>query len=587
MRVAIYARKSQENEDAITRQIILAREFADRSGFVVVQDFQDDGISGAEFVDRPGLTALVAAAKAHAFEGVITMNVDRFGREAFRTNLVMLEIVEAGVRIFTYQDGQEVKLDTPIAKQMISMRNYAAEDFNANISAKTQAALILKARAGQVTGTRTYGYDHTRVGLGKGSHAERSVNAIEREVILRVFTLASQGLGNRRIVDTLVADHVQAPGKGWSKSVVKTMLTNRLYIGEVVFGRSKPAVSGGRAKRRAIIKDESRWTVVQQPALRIIPDALWSKVQDRRAASLARYNPHRSTDGKLTGRPEAGLIAQHLLNGFLVCGVCDGSLTFLSKNGRTKSYYCSRRNSQGIHACSNNRGVPEPKLDAAVLESLHAVIEDPDVLWTLLTERTARWREEQSVSVDERKNLVREEQRLESAIEKLLDQIENGAAVSNRLKTRQAELDALRVRLAEPEPLDLEQADFERSLAKNAEWLRWRGPVIKANDTAQTRAAMRTLGIGRIVVTPTESGWTFAGDGNLSGLVNGAHRESRPSPRFPPVARRSNSGRHSFARHHLLEIARSRAPRPARYARRFLAKKSVQRVQASAAAAAL
>ena len=115
MRVAIYARKSQENEDAITRQITLAREFAERSGFVVVQEFQDDGISGAEFVDRPGLSTLVASAKAQAFEGVITMNVDRFGREAYRTNLVMLEIVEAGVRIFTYQDGQDHPGGSPIA----------------------------------------------------------------------------------------------------------------------------------------------------------------------------------------------------------------------------------------------------------------------------------------------------------------------------------------------------------------------------------------------------------------------------------------------------------------------------------------
>jgi len=33
---------------------------------------------------------------------------------------------------------------------------------------------------------------------------------------------------------------------------------------------------------------------------------------------------------------------------------------------------------------------------------------------------------------------------------------------------------------------------------------------------------MRALGIGKIVVTPTETGWTFAGDGNLAGMVGGA-----------------------------------------------------------------
>ena len=70
-------------------------------------------------------------------------------------------------------------------------------------------------------------------------------------------------------------------------------------------------------------------------------------------------------------------------------------------------------------------------------------------------------------------------------------------------------------------------------LAKNAEWLRWRGPVIKADDVAQTRSAMRALGIGKVVVTPTADGWTFSGDGNLAGMVSG-NRVSRGAPQAPP-----------------------------------------------------
>ena len=96
--------------------------------------------------------------------------------------------------------------------------------------------------------------------------------------------------------------------------------------------------------------------------------------------------------------------------------------------------------------------------------------------------------------------------------------------------------------LAEPECLDLDQAVFEKALAANVEWLRWRGPVVKANDTAQTRAAMRALGIGKVVVTPTADGWTFAGDGNLAGLVGGALGASRRSPRHPPVTRAARPG---------------------------------------------
>jgi hypothetical protein len=180
-------------------------------------------------------------------------------------------------------------------------------------------------------------------------------------------------------------------------------------------------------------------------------------------------------------------------------------------------------------ACTNGKGVPEATLDQAVLDALHKVGEDPDVLWTLLTERAERWKRERALTVDERANLEAEEKRLEAAIGRLLDHLEAGEDVGLRLKQRRAELDALRVRMAEPEGSDLDEVRFEKELAKNAGWLRWHGPVIKANDVAQTRAAMRALGIGKITVTPTQGGWRFEGDGSLAGMVHsGSGRAPKP-----------------------------------------------------------
>jgi hypothetical protein len=205
----------------------------------------------------------------------------------------------------------------------------------------------------------------------------------------------------------------------------------------------------------------------------------------------------------------------------------------MSKNGRTRAYYCQRRNSRGSHACTNGKGIPEQALDAAVIESLYKLVEDPEVAWALVTERSERWARERAVTSDERANLEAEEKRLETAIGRLLDHLEAGEDVGLRLKQRRAELDALRVRLAEPEGLTVEQEDFEKALAANVEWLKWRGPVVKPSDATQTRAAMRALGIGKVTVTPTESGWTFAGDGNLSGMV-GALRGACGFRNLPP-----------------------------------------------------
>src|SRR5882724_8612058 len=47
----------------------------------------------------------------------------------------------------------------------------------------------------------------------------------------------------------------------------------------------------------------------------------------------------------------------------------------------------------------------------------------------------------------------------------------------------------------------------------------------------------RASGIQKIVVTPTEGGWTFSGDGNLAGMVSG-NRVSRAAPQAPRARRR-------------------------------------------------
>jgi DNA invertase Pin-like site-specific DNA recombinase len=61
MIAAIYARKStdqniSDEEKSVTRQVQHARAYAAKKGWTVANDhvYADDGISGAEFVKRPG-----------------------------------------------------------------------------------------------------------------------------------------------------------------------------------------------------------------------------------------------------------------------------------------------------------------------------------------------------------------------------------------------------------------------------------------------------------------------------------------------------------------------------------------------------
>ena len=71
MIAAIYARKSngqqgvEEEEKSVQRQIDHAKDYAARKGWNVQDDgiFIDDGVSGIEFVKRPGFLRLMTSLK--------------------------------------------------------------------------------------------------------------------------------------------------------------------------------------------------------------------------------------------------------------------------------------------------------------------------------------------------------------------------------------------------------------------------------------------------------------------------------------------------------------------------------------------
>ena len=70
---------------SVEAQQAAARTFCEARGYVIVQEFSDSGIFGAEFANRPGLNALLdaATAKKRDFTGLVIRDVDRLGRDQF------------------------------------------------------------------------------------------------------------------------------------------------------------------------------------------------------------------------------------------------------------------------------------------------------------------------------------------------------------------------------------------------------------------------------------------------------------------------------------------------------------------------
>ena len=133
---AIYARKStdqngiDDEQRSIARQVEHSRAYAVSKGWIVAEEhvYIDDGISGAEFANRPGFLRLMNALKPKpSFQVLVMSEESRLGRESIETAYALKQLVTAGVRVFFYLEDRERTLDSPTDKIMLSLTAFADE----------------------------------------------------------------------------------------------------------------------------------------------------------------------------------------------------------------------------------------------------------------------------------------------------------------------------------------------------------------------------------------------------------------------------------------------------------------------------
>ena len=287
MYAAIYARKSTDqhgvaDEDkSVTRQIDHARAYSVGKGWAVVDEhvYVDDGVSGAEFANRPGFLRLMNALKpAPPFQILIMSEESRLGRESIETAYALKQLVTAGVRVFFYLEDRERTLDTPTDKIMLSLTAFADELEREKARQRTYDAMRGKARAGQVTGGAVFGYRNREVvgTNGRRSHVERRIDDTQATVVRRIFDLCAKGHGKVAIAKRLNAEAAPSPRaqqgrpNAWAPSSVRAVLYRELYRGEIVWNRTKKRDTWGVKRQQR--RPESEWLRVPAPELRIVDE---------------------------------------------------------------------------------------------------------------------------------------------------------------------------------------------------------------------------------------------------------------------------------------------------------------------------
>jgi site-specific DNA recombinase len=305
MIAAIYARKSTEQntsdeEKSVTRQIAHARALAARKGWTIAEEhvYADDGISGAEFLKRAGLTALLTAVRSRPcpVQALITMEVSRLGREQTETAVIVRELMRAGVRLFTYADSREITQDSALDKFSLNALNFVAEMERELSRTRTREAMRSKTARGHVAGGIVFGYRNVR----GADHVDRAIIDDQAAVIRRIFQEIAAGRGYAKVAQGLNADAIPCPrGRRWAMTCVREMVFRDLYRGRIVYGPTRWQDRGGTKVKVRV--PESEWLTVEAPHLRIVQEELWRAAHER--LDRMRQTYLRSTGGKLWGAP--------------------------------------------------------------------------------------------------------------------------------------------------------------------------------------------------------------------------------------------------------------------------------------------
>ena len=147
LRVAIYARVSTTDQ-TLDPQLDVLRRHAHARGWEH-SEFADHGHSGKKS-SRPGLDALLAAARRREVDAVAVVKLDRLGRSLVHLLAILGELEDLGVSFISLDDG--IDTQTATGRLFMQIRGAFAEYEAALIKERTLAGLDAARKRGKKLG---------------------------------------------------------------------------------------------------------------------------------------------------------------------------------------------------------------------------------------------------------------------------------------------------------------------------------------------------------------------------------------------------------------------------------------------------
>lgn len=314
LRVGIYLRLSDEDQNKIgnsesikNQRNLLLEEIKSKDNYLLIDEYCDENLSGAGTY-RPEFERLIKDCENGKLDIVLCKSQSRFSRDMeVIEKYIHNKFIEWNVRFIGLADNADsINLGNKKARQINGLVNeWYLEDVSNNIRSAFKAKMI---QGEFISPFAAYGYK-----ISLQNNNKLIVDQTPALVVKRIFSLYLKGFGFGGIAKALNEDNIPSPSYykylngcklnivsynsreniKWSANAIKRILSNELYIGNLIQGK-RTTISYKNHKIRK--KKQEEWIKKENTHQPIIDKDIFCKVQKemsrRTRSSNKKYGVH-------------------------------------------------------------------------------------------------------------------------------------------------------------------------------------------------------------------------------------------------------------------------------------------------------
>lgn len=343
MAFAYYRYSSDAQRDcSIEQQRDAAREFAERHGYIIAEEFEDRAKTGTS-LDRAGLQSMLYEMKHKRPAYLILWKLDRLAREIHDSFYVDAQLRDMGVQIVTIAET----LPEDEGMRMAIQGLYASMNHNyiLTLQANVKRGMLDNAKKGLYNGRKVLGYTGEK-------DSPYKIDEDTAPIVRKIFTDYVAGKPFQVIANELNSAGVKTSrGNKFVVNSLANIIRNRAYIGEYKWG------------------DE---VLIPDGMPRIIDDDLFEAAQ-----KMLDKNKRggRGAAKKLEVKEDEVI---YWLGGHLYCGECGETMQGVSgtsKSGNKYYYYSCKGHRK--HKCSL-KNQKKDLVEELVLHLLNLILNDTE-----------------------------------------------------------------------------------------------------------------------------------------------------------------------------------------------------------------